>query len=74
METVLTFLCVRSDGAIPAIDLRNFDDRRTACDHAGRLLLQHPSCDRVEAWQGDNLIFCRRRSDDDAARPTPRGV
>lgn len=50
-----TFLCVRSDGAIPAMELSLWVDETAARKRAGELLKEHGTASAVEIWDEEAL-------------------
>ena len=50
-----TFLCVRADGGIPAMELSLWPDEDAARTRADQLLIEHTSCNAVEIWDDDAL-------------------
>lgn len=50
-----TFLCVRADGGVPAMELSLWPDEDAARHRADQLLTEHTSCDAVEIWDDDAL-------------------
>ena len=50
-----TFLCVRSDGAIPVMELSLWVDEAAARARADQLLHEHRTCSAVEIWDDDAL-------------------
>jgi hypothetical protein len=50
-----TFLCVRADGAIPAMELSLWPDEAAATARADQLLAEHASCQAVEIWNYEAL-------------------
>jgi hypothetical protein len=55
VETWITFLGVRADGAVPVVDLQWCRAGDAALAHARSFLAQHPSCDTVEIWSDGRL-------------------
>ena len=50
-----TFLCVRTDGGIPAMELSLWADESAARFRAEQLLVEHATCSAVEIWDDDAL-------------------
>lgn len=50
-----TFLGVRADGAVPAMDLAWAPDQDEALARARAFLIDHPSCEVVEVWRDGRL-------------------
>lgn len=50
-----TFLGVRADGAVPAMDMAWAPDDNKALIQARWFLAQHPSCAVVEVWRDGRL-------------------
>ncbi len=53
---VFTFLCVRSDGSVPAMELSLWPDEVAAQERAEALLVEHRTCNAVEVWDEDVLF------------------
>ena len=53
----LTFLCVRSNGIVPSMDVRGCESDHDARQVADAMLLDHASCNVVEVWNGDHWLF-----------------
>ncbi|MBS0408309.1 MAG: hypothetical protein JSR86_00230 [Proteobacteria bacterium] len=58
-----TFLCVRPDGAIPAMELSLLPDEDAARSRASELLAEHASSHAVEIWNDDALFESVARID-----------
>jgi hypothetical protein len=58
-----TFLCVRPDGAIPAMELSLWPDEEAARSRASELLEEHASSHAVEIWNDDALFESIARAD-----------
>jgi hypothetical protein len=52
-----TFLCVRSDGTRPALEVASVDDDDSARNVAVEILNAHSTCDFVEVWDDEQLLF-----------------
>jgi hypothetical protein len=50
-----TFLCVRTDGGIPAMELSLWADETAAHIRAEQLLAEHGTCSAVEIWDDEAL-------------------
>ena len=53
----LTFLCVRSNGSVPSMEVHGCESDADAHRMADALLAEHSSCDVVEVWNGDRWLF-----------------
>ncbi len=51
-----TFLCVRADGGVPAMELSLWPDEVSAQTRAEQLLEEHTTCEAVEIWDEDALF------------------
>jgi len=65
-----TFLCVRADGAVPAMELSLWPDEDAARLRADQLLVEHASCEAVEIWDDDALYTQVNRGGDLSASLT----
>jgi hypothetical protein len=45
-----TFLCIRPDGSIPAIDIQAFPAEADALRRLPVLFREHESCEVIEVW------------------------
>lgn len=53
---VYTFLGVRGDGRVPAVEVRACSDDGEALRQAAGWLADHSSCQTVEVWRDGELI------------------
>jgi hypothetical protein len=52
-----TFLCVRADGTRPTLEVSTVEDDTAARAAAVLILGSHDTCDLVEVWDEDDLLF-----------------
>jgi hypothetical protein len=52
-----TFLCVRADGSRPALEVATIEGDDAARAFAERILGAHSTCDFVEVWDDEDLLF-----------------
>jgi hypothetical protein len=56
-----TYLCIRPDGSIPAIDIQACGDECEAMDRVPALFREHRSCDLIEVWTGARRVAEEKR-------------
>lgn len=52
-----TFLCIRPDGSIPAIDIQSCTDEHDALNRLPALFREHGSCETIEVWTGSRRVI-----------------
>lgn len=57
-----TFLCIRRDGSIPAIDIQALANTSDALSRVPQLFDEHASCDIIEIWAGSERLHEARRA------------
>lgn len=57
-----TFLCIRTDGSIPAIDIQTCRDEADARRRLPVLFREHVSAEIIEIWAGARRITEARRA------------
>jgi hypothetical protein len=68
---LFTFVCVRSDGSRPTLDVAPAVDHKAARQLAREILARHSTCDIVEVWDDEQLLFViSAQTDDDVHPPT----
>ena len=56
LELTYTFLAVRADGRVPAVELRACQSDREALQQAAAWLKEHGSCQTVEVWRDGEVV------------------
>jgi len=51
-----TFLCIRPDGSIPAIDVQTCRDEAEALNRLTDLFREHRSAEVIEVWSGPKRV------------------
>ena len=57
-----TFLCIRPDGSIPAIDVQSCRDEAEMLRRLAALFREHDSAAVIEVWSGQDRIKEARRA------------
>jgi hypothetical protein len=57
VSKIYTLLCVRADGTRPTLDVVSAGSEAELRTLALQTLDRHDSCDRVEVWDEDRLLF-----------------
>lgn len=57
-----TFLCIRTDGSIPAIDIQACRDEAEARGRLPVLFREHVSAEVIEIWVGPRRVTEARRA------------
>lgn len=57
-----TFLCIRADGSIPAIDIQACRSEDEAMRRVPALFREHRSCSRIEVWNGSRRVVEAERA------------
>lgn len=57
-----TFLCIRPDGSIPAIDIRACPSEAEALRRLAELFDEHHSAETIEVWTGARRVTEVRRA------------
>jgi hypothetical protein len=56
-----TYLCIRPDGSIPAIDIQSCGNEYDAMDRVPALFREHESCAVIEVWAGARRVVEAQR-------------
>jgi hypothetical protein len=57
-----TFLCIRPDGSIPAIDIQAFPAEADALRRLPLLFREHSSCQKIEVWTRSRRVLEAQRA------------